>query len=160
MDDLITKKVKEAHNKFLRTVDYYLTKDLILEKRHKFCQLDPFETYLAGTWLEAPHNGGNDLYREGTTMAPGCRSPLALRLAAVCAVATLGSWISTSFVVGQPPAPNCRSVARRAEEGEVALEAPPSDAEISQETSLDPRPVRKFRPKREANERINDEYEA
>lgn len=101
-------------------------------------------------------------------MAPGCRSPLALRLAAVCVVATLGSWISTSFVVGHPPAPNCRncrSVARGAE-GEVALEVPPSDAEISQETSLDPRPVRKFCPKREirgtlcyARRELNEEAE-
>ena len=38
-------------------------------------------------------------------------------------------------------------MARRAEG--VTLEAPPSDAEIAEETSLDPRPVRKFRPKRE-----------
>mmetsp|Transcript_21379 Transcript_21379/g.26332 ORF Transcript_21379/g.26332 Transcript_21379/m.26332 type:complete len:243 (-) Transcript_21379:112-840(-) len=93
-------------------------------------------------------------------------SNLALRIAAACVLATLGSWISTSFVVGHPPAPNCRSVARRAEEGDVALEAPPSDEEISQETSLDPRPVRKFKPKREirgtlcyARRELNEEAE-
>jgi len=97
-------------------------------------------------------------------MAPNHRSGTA-RLLAAAVLALLGSWISTSFVVSHPPSPNSRSVARRAE-GDVALEAPPSDAEISQETSVDPRPVRTYRPKREirgtlcyARRELNEEAE-
>lgn len=79
-----------------------------------------------------------------------------------------GCWISQSFVAGRPPAPRARSVARCAEEeaSGVALEDPPSDAEISEETSLDPRPLRKFKPKRErrgtlcyARRELNEEAE-
>eukprot|EP00439_Symbiodinium_sp_Y106_P044955 s1562_g5.t1 len=159
-----------AHNKYLRSLDYYLAKAWPIACRslwdddasplnsHTFLQSCAYRPKLGSRVLgvtKPPARGGH-----GTQGAMASRRPRGL-------VATLlvaffgGCWISQSFVAGRPPAPRARSVARCAEEEAtgVALEDPPSDAEISEETSLDPRPLRKIKPKRYARRELNEEAE-
>ncbi|CAE7468941.1 unnamed protein product, partial [Symbiodinium sp. KB8] len=136
-----------AHNKYLRSLDYYLQKDAWLD--------------VLGVTKPAARGG---LGMQGAMASRRPRGLVATLLVALFG----GCWISQSFVAGRPPAPRARSVARCAEEeaSGVALEDPPSDAEISEETSLDPRPLRKFKPKRErrgtlcyARRELNEEAE-